>query len=58
MMEGEARSKEVWDAIGRISSYSDKVRDGTVRGVKGKVLHCSTKTINFNPKLCQHLKSN
>jgi glucose-6-phosphate isomerase len=38
MMGGEERLKEVWDVIGRISSFSDKVRDGTVRGITGKML--------------------
>ena len=36
MMGGEERLGEVWDVIGRISAYSDGIRDGSVVGVTGK----------------------
>ena len=38
MMGGEERLKEIWDVLDRIQSYSDNVRDGSVRGITGKVL--------------------
>lgn len=33
---GQDRLEEVWKMIGRISSYSSSVRDGTRRGITGK----------------------
>ena len=38
MMGGEKILEEVWGVLERIQSYSDKVREGSVRGVTGKVL--------------------
>ena len=38
VMGGEERLKEIWDVLDRIQSYSDNVRDGSVRGITGKIL--------------------
>jgi glucose-6-phosphate isomerase len=33
----EERLKEVWSSIDRISSYSNKIREGSIRGVTGRI---------------------